>query len=48
MNDLKEYVEKNREKLHRLAKNGDSVVRAMALAILKKSGENFEEVQNDE
>lgn len=43
MNDVEKYVEQNREKLHRLAKHGDTVVRAMALSLLKQVDETKEE-----
>ncbi len=48
MNDVEQYVRKNKDKLHRLAKHGDTVVRAMALAILKQAGEDIEEEKKKE
>jgi len=39
MKEIEEYVKENKDKLHSLAKHGDEVIAAMALALLKKGGE---------
>lgn len=39
MSEIEEYVEDNKEKLHNLAKHGDDIIASMALALLKKGGE---------
>lgn len=37
--DIKEYYERNKDWLQKLAQSGDTIVRAMALVILKEGGE---------
>lgn len=39
MDEIEKYVENNKDKLHRLAKHGDDIIASMALALLKKGGE---------
>lgn len=36
---VKEYYENNKEKLRKLAQHGEPTVRAMALAVLKRAGD---------
>jgi len=37
--ELENYYKANREKLRRLAKHGEPTIRSMALAILKRAGD---------
>lgn len=37
--ELKEYVEKNRDRLENLAVHGEPVIRAMSLTLLKRASE---------
>lgn len=46
--ELKEYYRNNKEKLRRLAKHGEPTIRAMALAILKRAGDQEYERQKEE